>query len=179
MRRRATVAVGAAAVLGIGAGLGTAWRRRGDGDAADAGPAGTADLWSARPVRPDGTPLDLAVFRGRPLLANFWATWCVPCVTELPLLDRFHARQSVGNGWQVVALALDSASNVRRFLEATPVRMPLAVLDAAAYDLHRRLGNTQGGLPFTVVHDAQGRVALRHLGAVDQGMLDSWVAALN
>jgi hypothetical protein len=55
----------------------------------------------------------------------------------------------------------------------------VAVLDAGAYDLPRRLGNATGGLPFSVVHDAQGRVAARHLGAVDQALLDTWTASLN
>ena len=182
MRRRAAIALGSAAAIGIGAGATTAWWR-GRVERAMPEPVSTrpsANLWTTAVVRPDGTPLSLDVFRGRPLLVNFWATWCVPCVTELPLLDRFHAAQrAAANGWQVIALAVDSAANVQRFLAGLSLALPVGLLDAGAYDLPRRLGNASGGLPFSIVHDAAGRIALRHLGAVDQTLLDTWVASLN
>ena len=182
MKRRA-IAIGSAAALGVGAGAGTAWwrSRHAEPMPPGSGRPSVGDVWSASVFRPDGTALPLAPLRGRPLLVNFWASWCVPCVTELPLLDRFHASQQARgtNGWQVVALALDRAVNVRRFLEKTPLAMPVGILDAEAYDLPRRLGNDSGGLPFSVLHDVQGRVALRHLGAVTEGLLSQWVASLN
>ena len=183
MKRRAAVALGSAAVLGVGAGIGTGWwrSRPAVGGRSPPDASGPGDVWSATVLRPDGTALPLAPFRGRPLLVNFWASWCVPCVTELPLLDRFHASQRMrgDNGWQVVALALDSAANVRRFVEKSPLALPVGVLEPGAYDLPRRLGNTSGGLPFSVLHDGQGRIALRHLGAVTDGLLAQWVASLN
>lgn len=174
--------MGVAAGLGVGAGVATAWWRseraspdvhRGDGS------HDVADVWSA-PVRlPDGAPWSLVALRGRPLLVNFWATWCVPCVTELPLLARFHATQPAAVGWQVVALAVDSPQNVARFLEKTTLALPIGVLATSAYDLPRRLGNRSGALPFSVLHDRDGRVATTHLGALDDGILQAWVASLN
>ena len=182
MKRRSAVALGSAAALGVGAGVATGWwRDLGRDERQDASASDTADVWSAPVLAPDGSAFSMAPFRGRPLLANFWASWCVPCVTELPLLDRFHAAQRSrgANGWQVVALAIDTSANVGRFLARTPLALPVGILDAGAYDLPRRLGNTGGGLPFTVLHDAAGRVALRHLGAVDDELLATWVSALN
>lgn len=175
MRRRAALAMAGAAGASAVAGVAVSWRRGALRATDSQGPA-TADIWSTAVSRPDGSPMPLVALRGRPLLANFWATWCQPCITELPLLDRFHA---AANGWQVVALALDSAPNVQRFLAKAPLKMPVGVLDAGAYDLPRRLGNASGGLPFSVVFDTAGRIAVRHLGAVDQPTLDAWVSSLN
>src|SRR5688572_29206721 len=105
MKRR-IVMVGAAAAA---AGLAAAWWLR--------HPQGDVDplpesLWTQRFERPDGGDLAMADWRGRPLVLNFWATWCAPCVKELPALDRFHQTQGE-QGWRVLALAIDGVSGVR------------------------------------------------------------------
>jgi thiol-disulfide isomerase/thioredoxin len=173
MKRRALV-LGAVAVAAIAAGTGVAvWRaRRAEGSA----PSG-ADVWDLSFVTIDGPPLAMSTLRGRPLLLNFWATWCVPCVTEMPILDAFARAQSTA-GWNVLALAIDSADPVRRFTAERGLRLPVALAGEDGLDLARRLGNTVGGLPFTVAFDTQGAPKKRKFGAVDKRLLDTWAASV-
>jgi thiol-disulfide isomerase/thioredoxin len=154
VRRRLVLAAGgAAAAAGIGAGW---WARR-----SGAGDAAVAALFVHRYERPDGGELSLAAWRGRPLVVNFWATWCPPCVKELPIFDRFHREQQA---WAVIALAIDGPAQVRDFLRRVPVSLPVGIAAVGGGELMRALGNTQGGLPFTLLVDARDRVAWRHLG---------------
>jgi thiol-disulfide isomerase/thioredoxin len=172
------VAVGLAAGA---AGLGVAWWRR----LAVEGRAGTSTspdleadaVWSLTLPRPEGGSLALASLRGRPLLLNFWATWCPPCIREMPEVDRF-ARQFGPNGWQVVGIAVDQAQPVRDFLARNPVGYPIALAGFDGVALSRQLGNEGGGLPFTVAIDAGGRVAHRHLGETRFETLASWAALM-
>jgi len=135
----------------------------------------TEDWWSLSFETPDGSVLKLSDLRGKPLVLNFWATWCPPCVKELPDLERFwQAHQA--KGWQVVGLAVDGPTPVRTYLAKQPLSFPigLAGLDGSA--LARRLGNDKGGLPFTIVADASGRIAHRHLGASTYDDMVRWAA---
>jgi len=115
VNRRLVVLAGAGlAAAAIGAG--TAWRRARQ-DAEDAGaPEVSIDLWGLEFQSVDGAPVKMAGWRGRPLLLNFWATWCGPCVVEMPLLDRF-AREHSAGGWRVLALAVDQADIEARSLQ--------------------------------------------------------------
>jgi thiol-disulfide isomerase/thioredoxin len=178
MTRRALIlgaAGAAAAALGAGVAL---WRGRADGTAgpgaASAGPG--EEFWSQRFQRPEGGELVLAEFRGRPLLLNFWATWCPPCVKELPLLDQFH-RSHQRAGWQVVGLAIDAPTPVRQFLARAPVGFAIGLAGLDGTELSRRLGNGQGALPFTVVFNRHGEVARRKLGEVTPADLEAWASA--
>jgi len=120
-------------------------------------------LWAMQASLPNGQSYAIAPLRGKVLLLNFWATWCPPCIEELPLLDAFY-RQNVVNGWQVLGLALDQAAAVKAFLARTPLQFPTPVVGLAGMDLARKLGNLSGGLPFTVLIDAQERVIFRQMG---------------
>ena len=172
MKRRALV-LGAVAVAAVAAGTGTAlWRAR----RTEEGGATGADVWDLSFVTVDGPPLAMSTLRGKPLVLNFWATWCVPCVTEMPILDAF-ARAQAKAGWNVLALAVDSADPVRRFTAERGLRLPVALAGEDGLDLARRLGNTVGGLPFTVLFDAAGVPRQRKFGAVDTHLLDDWVAS--
>ncbi len=115
----------------------------------------------------------LAALRGKPLLVNFWATWCPPCVEELPLLNAFYGQQR-DQGWQVLGLAVDQSSAVRTFLQRLPLDFPVAMAGLGGTDLTKSLGNTTGGLPFTVVVNAKGAIAHRKLGKVSPGDLKQW-----
>ena len=163
MKRR-SVWISAAAAGGLLAGGGAAlWRAR--------DPA--VDPWALtfEAVPPSAEPVRLV--RGRPLLVNFWATWCAPCVTEMPLLDRFASEQATT--WRVLALAVDQPAAVASFIRAHALRLPVALAGLAGIELSRGLGNPTGALPFTCVFDADGDMAARHLGIVDALALRRWV----
>jgi len=110
--RRTFLSVAAGALV---AGLGVAWWRQ----RSVALPESVlAALWAAEFEQPDGTPLTLAQFKGQPLVVNFWATWCTPCVEEMPLLNAFY-QQNKSKSWQVLGLAIDQPSAVKRFLSVS------------------------------------------------------------
>jgi thiol-disulfide isomerase/thioredoxin len=123
----------------------------------------------------DGEPRHVPV-PGRATLVNYWASWCAPCTTEMPLLSAYAATQG-GRGIQVVGIALDDADAARAFLAARPVGFPTAVEAPAASDSSVQLGNRRGILPYSVLIDAQGRLRARRAGAfVDAADLLGWVA---
>ena len=115
----------------------------------------------------------LADYRGRWVLLNFWATWCPPCVEELPMLNAFY-REHAAKGWQVLGLAIDQPSAVRKFLARIPLDFPVGLAGLGGTDLGRSLGNLTGGLPFTVVLGGDGRVLHRKMGQVTPDDLKLW-----
>jgi thiol-disulfide isomerase/thioredoxin len=168
VNRRALWICAAAAAGAAGIGL-SLWRRQAAFEPLP------GDFWSLRFEQPGGGDLVLAERRGKPLLLNFWATWCPPCVTERPMLDAFH-RAHGGRGWQVVGLAIDGPTPVREFLRQRPLDFAIGLAGTTGVALTRRLGNPSGGLPFTVVIGADGQVVARKLGALAAEDLAAWAA---
>jgi len=167
--RRGWLYGGVAAVAAI-AGLGGAiWHRRANGG----GERLDAAFWAQRFERPEGGELVFEQLRGKPLLINFWATWCPPCVEEMPMIDAFF-RENAANGWQVVGLAIDQPSAVRKFLAKTPVSYPIGLAGLQGTELVKNLGNTAGGLPFSIVLDANGAISARKMGKIEPADLQAW-----
>lgn len=166
-RRWLYAAVAAAAGLG---GAGLAWRRFSP-QLADAG--ALAAFWQMNFDTPDGGRLAMASLQGRPLLINFWATWCPPCIEELPLLNDFFVENSA-TGWQVVGLAVDKVAAVRDFMARQALSFPVALAGLSGSTLSKSLGNLGGGLPFTVVLDGAGAIRGRKIGKVSPQDLALW-----
>ncbi|MFT3813757.1 MAG: TlpA disulfide reductase family protein [Acidovorax sp.] len=164
--RRRWLYAGVAAAAAV-AGGGIAWRRFQPHDVAD---GAEQQLWGQTFTTPEGAPLSLQPFRGKPLLVNFWATWCPPCVEELPLLNRFHAERKVA----VLGLAVDQPQAVLKFLAKLPLQFPIGMAGAAGTTLTRTLGNEQGGLPFSLLLGGDGRVAQRKIGQLTADDLARW-----
>jgi thiol-disulfide isomerase/thioredoxin len=113
----------------------------------------------------------LAEWRGKILVCNFWATWCAPCREEIPLLVA--ARQKYGpNGVEIVGIAIDNGAKVREFAATFSISYPVLLAEADGLGLMRQLGNTGGGLPYTVIADRQGNPVHRKLGALKEGELE-------
>lgn len=138
--------------------------------------ADAAILWSQRFPRPQGGELVMAQLRGKPLVLNFWATWCAPCVREMPVLQRFH--HDHGAKVQVAGIALDSAAPVNAFLKQHQVDFPIGLAGLEGTELLRHLGNANGLLPFTMVFDASGRLVQHKLGETNSAELLSWTESL-
>lgn len=134
-------------------------------------------LWSMEFERPEGGVVSLQSMAGKPLLLNFWATWCPPCVEEMPLLDSFY-RENKSKSWQVLGVAVDQPSAVRRFMQKTPVSYPIGMAGMGGTELSKSLGNLAGGLPFTVVVHPNGNVMHRKIGQVTPQNLAEWVGGI-
>ncbi|MGE8317565.1 MAG: TlpA disulfide reductase family protein [Comamonas sp.] len=159
-----------AAAAGL-AGAGFAWWRHQPAEVAAGAEAG---LWSQQfPGLPGQPAVAMRQFLGKPLLLNFWATWCPPCVDELPLLDRFYQERRA-QGWTVLALAVDQEAAVARFLQKMPLSMPVAIAGMPGASLGKELGNTAGGLPYSVLFDAKGQVQERKMGQLHESDLQIW-----
>lgn len=192
---RRTALLGTAGLAAAGAGAWWGWQRQGTtpasvtGSPATATPSSAGDpnrltgealpagFWEVHFDTPEGTPFNWVALQGKPLLLNFWATWCPPCVKEMPELDRFH-REFSPAGWQVVGLAVDGPTPVKEFLAKVRVGFGVALAGFGGTELAQTLGNTAGGLPFTVLIDAQGRIRHRKMGATHFDELATWARAM-
>jgi len=126
---------------------------------------------------PAGRAWSADTFDGRPLLLNFWATWCAPCVEEMPMLSALQRDRAV-SGLQVVGIALDEAARAAEFAAGLDLAYPVLVGETDVVLTGRRYGNRSGMLPFTVLVDAGGIVRWVHLGALDRAEVEARLAAL-
>jgi thiol-disulfide isomerase/thioredoxin len=121
---------------------------------------------------PDGKSVDTTDWRGKVLVVNFWASWCPPCVEEMPTLDKLQAEFKAQNVL-FVGIGIDSPSNIRQFLEMTPVSYPIVIGGLEGSNLSKQMGNAQGALPYTVVINAQGKATSSKLGKISEEELRS------
>jgi thiol-disulfide isomerase/thioredoxin len=132
----------------------------------------------------DGRPHRLSDWKGRPLIVNFWATWCEPCRREIPLLKSI-SRENEANGLEIVGIALDHPDAVREFAKKLGMSYPVLVGENGGLEAVQAFG-MDTVLPFSVFADAQGhivtlkvgelhpdeaRLILRDLRDVDRGRL--------
>ena len=123
----------------------------------------------------DGKAQEIAQWRGKTLVINFWASWCPPCRDEMPEFSRLQSKYSE-KGVQFVGIALDTADNVSRFSQQHAVSYPLLIGGTPGTELSRQLGNDRLALPYTVVLGPAGDVRLARLGRVSEQELDTLLA---
>ena len=174
MKRR-TVIFGGAGLVAIATTAWFAWQststrapaaNRAVALSGSASPKATANpgaLYAASFPDLSGQHVALSQLKGRPVVANFWATWCAPCIEEMPHLD---ALSKSLPDIQFVGIGIDTAANISQFVTKIPVSYPLYVAGHSGIALVRELGNAAGGLPFTVLLDAEGRIFDTILGQV-------------
>jgi thiol-disulfide isomerase/thioredoxin len=175
---RRTMLYGGVAAAAAVAGIGAAWWSTAPQTPGVAGKPGAggdpnAAFWNLSFDTPDGQALAMSSFRGKPLLVNFWATWCPPCIEELPLLNSFHEANKAS--FQVLGLAIDQPSAVRKWLQARPMGFATGMAGLEGTHLSKTLGNSSGSLPFTAVFDRSGELVHRKTGKVLPEELAAWL----
>ena len=164
--------VGGIALAALALGAGTAWYHSRPTATTD----GAAILGLVLPDADDRQQA-MAQWRGKVLVVNFWATWCAPCREEMPQFVRMQSRDA-GKGVQFVGIAVDDAAKVRDFAREIGLNYPSLIGGFGAIELSKSLGNQLSALPFTVVLDRDGRVALSHLGPLKSADLDHLLGRL-
>ena len=171
MTRKRTWIVTAVALVALAAGFGLALQRFSTGAGASAEPFFEQTFKDL-----DGRPDEMARWRGQLVVVNFWATWCAPCVEEMPDLQRVHDEYAT-KGVTVVGLGIDAPSALKRFRDEHALSLPLYSAGASGSEIGRRLGNASGALPYTVLVDRKGRIVQARLGQVRPAELRRWLDA--
>ena len=131
-----------------------------------------AALWHVGYPDLQGHRQALSQWRGQVVVLNFWASWCAPCREEMPDFDALRTEHRA-NGVEFVGIAIDNPAGVARFLQQMPVSYPILIGEGAAHGLARQLGNPSGALPYTIVVDRDGAIALSHLGRLPRATLEA------
>jgi peroxiredoxin len=174
-RRRRGVIITAGLTIGAASlGAAVSWRRLRPSAAPD---EAVTRFYALSLPDAAGKPFAFSGFAGHSLVVNFWATWCPPCVEEMPELSALYRELSPG-GLKMIGVGIDSPARIADFATRTPVSYPLVAAGMGGTDIGREFGNAAGVLPFTVVIDAQGRIAHRIVGRLKLDTLRQQLAAL-
>lgn len=143
----------------------------------DAPPGSAETLFAITLPDTEGVEQALAQWRGNVVVVNFWATWCPPCIKEIPefaAVSRKYADAPV----QFVGISIDTLENVKPFGEKFDVPYPLLIGSSQTLGLAAEFGNTARALPFTVILDRQGGVRHVTLGTLNEKQLERKISAL-
>lgn len=119
----------------------------------------------------------LAQWRGKVVVLNFWATWCPPCRKEMPGFVKLQQKYGA-QGLVFIGVAIDSRENVQAFLRENPINYPILIGQDSAVELSATLGNRQGGLPYSVLLDRQGKLIASHVGELSEETLEKLLPPL-
>ena len=161
--RRTVIGVAALAAVG---GAGFSWWRRQARESERRAVDEAVNLFYQQTL-PDsnGQVFRFEQLRGRQVVVNFWATWCAPCIEEMPELSAL-ATEMQASGTRFVGVGVDNQDAIARFARRIPVSYPLVVANATGAFLAAKFGNAAGGLPYTVVIGASSKVKTQILGRV-------------
>lgn len=119
----------------------------------------------------DGQLQAMEKWKGKIIIVNFWATWCPPCLEEMPELSNLQSQYKDQNV-VVLGISSDELDKIRQFSAETPVSYPLLSGDIDAMNISESLGNNKGVLPYTVIIKPDGNIANTYFGLVNQSLLE-------
>lgn len=132
----------------------------------------SAPLFDATLNNLDDKPVALERYRGKPLVVNFWARWCGPCRAEIPELIKF--RNTHKGKIEILGIGIeDKAEPAKEFAKAYEMDYPLFVAKEKGIPLMQALGNSKGGLPYTLFIDRNGQVVQKKMGLIKKVDLDT------
>lgn len=118
----------------------------------------------------NGNLQPLSQWSQRILVLNFWATWCAPCIEEIPMLVRMQTAYGP-KGLQIVGIAADSTANVSNFAKKLQINYPVLPDESGAIAFSKRVGNRLGLLPFSIILNPAGEIVMTKLGVLTEAEL--------
>lgn len=126
----------------------------------------------------EGQPHDLYEWQGKVIMLNFWATWCRPCLLEIPDFIAYQ-HQYADKGLQIIGVGLDEVKKLRNFVRTTGINYPILQADRELqYSLLNQWGNPFGVVPYTVVIDRVGKFIFMKQGIIDKKTFDTVIKPL-
>tara|TARA_B100001094_G_C18156037_1_gene786492 strand:+ start:921 stop:1475 length:555 start_codon:yes stop_codon:yes gene_type:complete len=123
----------------------------------------------------EGETIALGDHRGsRFTIINFWATWCAPCVEEMPMFSDFHSENET-KGIKVIALAVDNKKQILTFLKKKELNQPILIVGPEGSDLASFLGSERNALPFTALIGPNNNLLKTKMGKISENEVKSWV----
>ena len=119
------------------------------------------DMW--------GEPRSISEWAGKPLLINFWATWCAPCRREMPLLQALHTGQE---NLQILGIAIDRVNDVQTYMAESGISYPTLVGEQDAMRVSEQFGLEGLGLPFTILVSSKGDILTIFIGEIHAAELE-------
>ena len=125
-----------------------------------------------------GKAHSLEQYKGKIVLVNFWATWCKPCVQEMPELVSLQ-KELANQNVQLLGIGIDSPSNISEFAEKYQISYPVFAAGMEGTTLSGAMGNKAGGLPFTVLISSSGQIVKTYFGKLKMDELKADIQKLN
>lgn len=123
------------------------------------------ELWARTLKDSQGTPQALQQWQGKIVVLNFWATWCKPCVQEMPELQALHQELQTKNV-ALLGIAIDTVNNIGTFAQRHNITYPLFAAGIEGTDISAAMGNQVGGLPYTALIDQEGKIVKTYMGRI-------------
>ncbi len=119
----------------------------------------------------DDEKLKLSDWHGKIIVLNFWATWCPPCIREIPLLVKMQTIWQ-DQGVQFVGVAIDDKDKVQQFIQDQAINYPIMLGQMETIEIAKQMGNSHDVLPYTVIINREGSIIKTRAGEVTQTMLN-------
>lgn len=169
---RDRIALIVAVLLGIGSMyLGMTWQKEPSTQILPADVLSPGVLYATSFPDLAGKVRPLGEWQGKIMVLNLWATWCGPCREEIPIMVKLQHKYR-GQGLTFIGLAMDEQGPVEKYAKEMGINYPILLGDIALGEFGRRLGNSNGGLPYTVIVDRAGKIVAARLGGVDEKFLE-------